>query len=78
MKGSKYCILPLNYTDDEVESCDIYFSICKALNESICPGYENVSTCQKVITSDGNVSYYDMGAFNLTKDSFSILCELDE
>lgn len=57
------CMLPNNTTEDEVAGCNVFFSVCKPLNSSVCPDYPNSTTCQEVVTTDGQVHYYDMGAY---------------
>ena len=57
-------MLPVNTTEDELVSCDIFISVCKPLGNTVCPGYPNSTTCQQVTTVTGESYYYDMGSYS--------------
>lgn len=57
------CVLPLGYTEDDVEGCNIYISVCKPLGNTTCRGYPNSTTCQQVVMSNLDPFYYDMGTY---------------
>lgn len=57
------CIVPTGYEETNITECRVYFSICKVLSETICPGHTNSSTCLVVNTNDGNQSVYSIGDY---------------
>lgn len=57
------CMLPSNTSENELQWCNIHLSVCKPLGSSVCPGYPNSTTCQEVMTVNGDVYYYDMGTY---------------
>jgi hypothetical protein len=57
------CIVPTGYEETNITDCHIYFSICKPVDESVCPGHTNSSTCQVVTTDDGDQHVYSIGDF---------------
>lgn len=58
------CMLPTNTTEEELEGCNIFLSVCKPLGSSVCPDYPNSTTCQVVTTIHGDTYYYDMGTYS--------------
>ncbi len=62
VEDPKNCLLPLGYTQDQVESCDIYYAACRPLGNA-CGQYINSTSCQKVVANNTDY-YFDMGAFN--------------
>ncbi len=62
-KEVRDCMLPYNTTDDDVERCNLYVSVCKTLNATLCGGIENSTTCQEVILKNTTKVYFDMGTY---------------
>lgn len=56
-------MLPSNTTEDALQWCNIYLSVCKPLGSIVCPDYPDSTTCQEVMTVDGDSYYYDMGTY---------------
>ena len=57
------CVVPIGYEELNVTSCTVYFSVCKALPGARCAGVTNSSTCQEVVTNDGQMHYYSIGDY---------------
>jgi hypothetical protein len=66
------CMLPFNTTEEELAWCNVYLSVCKPLGSEVCPDYPDSTTCQEVMTTNGDRYYYDMGTYEGNKEFYPI------